>query len=217
MSERSTGNRMLADPGSNGHPPRGKGLTADQYAERFQGSARVLWTVAAGVLGGRSQAEDVLQEACVIGLGKLEQFDPRTSFTAWMGQVVRNVALNHARKEHRQATAAVDPQLMGELLDGRTGGRRPLPTGPDHGLPIDARGKLLPDAGAFDDALLRALRGLDPNARACLLLRTVLGVEYREIAQILGLPEGTAMSHVHRSRQALRKRLALRHELERGA
>ena len=207
---------MPADPASNGHLPRAKGLTADQFAERFQGSARVLWTVAAGVLGERSLAEDVLQEACVIALGKLEQFDPETSFTAWMGQVVRNVALNHARKHRRQATATVDPRVVGELVDDPADGRGPHPAEPDRGLPIDTRGELLADAGDFDDAILRALRGLEPSARACLLLRTVLGLEYREIAQALGLPEGTAMSHVHRSRQALRERLARHHELDRG-
>ncbi len=208
---------MPADPRSNGHPPNGKCLTAERFAERFQASARVLWTVAAGVLGERSQAEDVLQEACVIALGKLEQFDPETSFTAWMSQVVRNVALNHARKRRRQATAAVDPKLLGDLVDGPPEARVARPVDPEPELPIDRRGELLPDGGAFDDAILRALRGLEPNARASLLLRTVLGMDYGEIARVLGIPPGTAMSHVHRSRQALRKRLSPRYELERGA
>jgi RNA polymerase sigma-70 factor (ECF subfamily) len=44
--------------------------------------------------------------------------------------------------------------------------------------------------------------------RACILLRTVEGLAYPEIAKLLGIPEGTAMSHVHRTRQLLRTRLA---------
>jgi RNA polymerase sigma-70 factor (ECF subfamily) len=45
-------------------------------------------------------------------------------------------------------------------------------------------------------------------ARACLLLRTLEGLEYAEISRLLEIPEGTAMSHVHRTRRYLRDRLA---------
>jgi RNA polymerase sigma-70 factor (ECF subfamily) len=48
---------------------------------------------------------------------------------------------------------------------------------------------------------------LDEVARACLLLRTVHDMPYKQIAQVLEVPEGTAMSHVHRARQAMRQRL----------
>jgi DNA-directed RNA polymerase specialized sigma24 family protein len=41
-----------------------------------------------------------------------------------------------------------------------------------------------------------------------LLLRTIEQMEYSEISKVLQIPEGTAMSHVHRARQHLRERLA---------
>ncbi len=86
------------------------------------------------------------------------------------------------------------------------------PAGSEHrgnGSPsASGKGNLPVYEEAFDDRLLGALKTLGETPRACLLLRTVEEMSYREISEILGIPEGTAMSHVHRTRQALRERLA---------
>jgi RNA polymerase sigma-70 factor (ECF subfamily) len=207
------------EPGA-GEPPvapcdsdgSGARLTATDFARRFEASGRVLWAVAVGVLGDRSQVDDVLQEAAVIALGKLDRFQPGTSFEAWMGAIVRNVALNAGRKHQRRATHATPPEVLGELVDGAP----PAQAGAAGPAPVDGRGALDPDQQAFDDEVLAALQTLAPIARAALLLRAVLDLSYPEIATALGIPAGTAMSHVHRSRQALRERLGT-HEMERGA
>lgn len=60
----------------------------------------------------------------------------------------------------------------------------------------------------FDDQVLSALQQLSAEARACLLLRTVEQLSYRDISKLMHIPEGTAMSHVHRSRLKLRQLLA---------
>ena len=51
--------------------------------------------------------------------------------------------------------------------------------------------------------MLNGLNGLHETQRTCLLLRTVLDLPYREIGKMLDIPNGTAMSHVHRARQQL--------------
>jgi len=175
-------------------------LSALAFADRFRDSFRVLWLVALSVLHDAASAEDAVQEAAVIALQKLDQFDPGTSFSAWVGQIVRNVALNRARKERRSRSLAVDPAT----IDGWTGGRQLV------------RGESgSPDVGEFpineaeiDHRITRALSEVSDMARACLLLRTLEGMEYSQIAGLLGIPEGTAMSHVHRTRRYLRDRLA---------
>ena len=70
-----------------------------------------------------------------------------------------------------------------------------------------SRGRVDPQQHGFDDAVLAALNTLGETARACLLLRTILDLSYRELAETLEIPEGTAMSHVHRARAAMRKAL----------
>ncbi len=59
----------------------------------------MLWYVAAAIVGDRARAEDVLQEAAMIALGKLDTFEAGTSVQAWLAQIVRYVALNHRRRE----------------------------------------------------------------------------------------------------------------------
>jgi len=177
-------------------------LDGQAFGERYTGCARLLWTLAAAELGDRSEVEDVMQEAAVIGLQKLDEFEPGTRFEAWMGRIVRYVAANHRRRGVRRRTHPTDPVVFdGDIApDGHARGGPTDPLGP--------RGELAAGAELFDDELTRALDVLKPTARACLLLRTVLELEYAEIAETLDIPVGTAVSHVHRARAALRRRLS---------
>ena len=117
-------------------------------------------------------------------LGKLDSFRPGTSFAAWMGQYVRYVALNHLRRTQRRRRA----------LDAQ--GDRLAPTPP--GAPRET---------LFDRNVARALGQLSEAQRTCLLLKTVVELEYAEIATLLEIPAGTAMSHVSRARAKMRRLL----------
>lgn len=184
---------------SSGAVSPGGGLTQAEFASRFTESFRLLWVIAAGVTGDRALAEDVVQESAVIALGKLDSFDPGSNFAAWMGQMVRFVALNSARKEQRRRGVALD----GMDSEPAASASPPAPASAEL-----AAGRLAADQPHFGDELAQALESVPETARACLLLRTLEGLEYTEIAVLLGIPEGTAMSHVHRTRQRLRQRLA---------
>lgn len=183
-----------------GRPGRGaptERLGKEAFADAFTAHSRALWCIAAGVLRGSDQVEDVLQDGAMIALQKLDQFDPGTSFLAWMGRIVHYVALNRGRKLQRSRTVATLDEA-GPVAS----------TQPDRlASPADARGVLLADQASFDDDVIRALSDLDETARSCVLLRTLLDMPYREIALALDIPEGTAMSHVHRARRRLRESL----------
>jgi len=174
-------------------------LTRPQFAALFQQSWRTLWCIGVAVIGKRDEVEDVLQESAVIALGKLDEFDARSSFVAWMGQIVRFTALNAGRRRQRRANmhvsgegaleqASVMPESVTEEQEAMSG-----------------RGELAQDQSMFDDRLLAAINRLNETARACLLLRVVRELSYRDIALALDIPEGTAMSHVHRAQKTLRE------------
>lgn len=158
-------------------------LSREQFAERFRESSRALWCIAASVSRDRAGAEDAVQEAAVIALGKIEEFNPATNFIAWMGQIVRFVAMNSAR------TSARRERILRQNASGDL-----------HHDAADPTWGLSPALGA-------ALETLEPTVRACLLMRVVAGMSYQQISAVLEVPEGTAMSHVFRARKALASRV----------
>jgi RNA polymerase sigma-70 factor (ECF subfamily) len=180
-------------------------LDGDGFARLYAEAAPNLWALAAAILGDRVGAEDVLQEAALIALAKLDQFEPGTSFPAWMGRIVRFVALNQARKrvDHLLPTEEID--------DGWDRWDRWEQTAagsvPESEPSVEDLLALDGDQAHFDDLVVAALRELAPVARACLILRSVRRLDYTELSELLGIPRGTAMSHVHRARNFLRERL----------
>lgn len=192
-------------PGRAGAVPGPKGagrarLSPEQFAALYTEHGRLLWCAAAATLNGRAGAEDVVQQAAMIALSRLGDFDPGTSFAAWMVQIVRNVAMNESRKTHRRRTSSMD----GESLDRRAG----RDASSSAHAPITSGGDIRRDQETFDDRLVAALGELEETARQCVLLRTVMDLSYAAISRTLGIPEGTAASHVHRARRALRERLS---------
>jgi RNA polymerase sigma-70 factor (ECF subfamily) len=170
------------------------------FAAHFQACYRRLALVAAGVTGERQSAEDIIQEAAIIAFEKIDQFQQGTNFSAWMAEIVRRCAQNYRRKTLHRRTFAADPAILSEAHgDERHAGE----TSPI----IAGGGELAPDQTSFDDELSEALGSLTVEARSCLLLRVLESLTYAEISELLNIPEGTAMSHVHRSKSALRRRL----------
>jgi RNA polymerase sigma-70 factor (ECF subfamily) len=178
---------------------------AEDFAARYREAYHRLTLVAAGVTGERQWAEDIVQEAAIIAFEKIDQFSPGSNFAAWLAEIVRRCALNHRRKTQQRRTYAADPAVLGQMNQHSAGVAEPWPIAPHSG-------KIVADQASFDDALSGALAQLSEEARSCLLLRIVEKLSYAEIAQLLHIPEGTAMSHVHRSKAALRKRLSVGHE-----
>lgn len=159
-----------------------------------------LWTLASGLIGDRHEAEDVVQEAVCVALQRLSEFRPGTSLGAWMGQIVRLLAQNWNAKRTRRRTTPQDPSEM--FAPSKEAQAREVTA--DEA----AQGNFDSVRDTFDEELARAIDALNPIPRACLLLRTTQGLNYDEIGELLGVPPGTAMSYVHRSRQTLRKQLA---------
>ncbi len=143
------------------------------------------------------QVDDVLQESALVGLNRFASFERGSHFGAWMAQIVRHVSLNYARKVARR-NSGVEWDTMADSLPDQARNGTPA---------CDARGELEADQTHFDDALESGLRRLVPDARACLLLHTIEGMQQAEIGQLLDLPVGTVASHIHRARAALREHL----------
>ena len=133
------------------------------------------------ILGNPDDALDATQEALIAIARKIGSFDGRAKFSTWVYRVASNAALDEARRRARR------PVPLENLPEA---GRR------THGAATDA-GSV--DRLDVDAALAR----LTPEYRAAVALRDLVGMDYAEIGDVLGIPPGTVRSRISRGRAAL--------------
>jgi len=139
-------------------------------------------------LSGRADiAEDICQEAFVRVLSNLHRFDDRFRFSTWLFTIAKRLYVN-ARQKHC-------PVFNTEAL----GWRQSKDTGP---VVKTASGEI---SGHIKDALQEALMELGEVQREIVVLFHQLDWPISTIAEHMAMPEGTVKSHLHRSRQKLRK------------
>lgn len=165
------------------------------FSHEYQAVYRKLWLITVGIVGGTSDADDIVQEAAIVAFNRIAEFREGSSFSAWLSEIVKRCALNYRRKSIRRKTFATDPIELDQHLDRGTA---------EASIVADGLAAIASD---IDDDMFRVLNQIPEEARCCMLLRVIDGLSYAEISELLGIPEGTAMSHVHRSKSFARQRL----------
>jgi RNA polymerase sigma-70 factor (ECF subfamily) len=178
-------------------------MDPELFAAQYRQAYPRLHLVATGIIGDRTHAHDIVQEAAVIALEKLDKFYVGSSCVAWLSEIVRRCSLNYASKVRGRRTNAADPDLLAQITESDATGQTTWPISNETGELIDFQID-------FDDETMDALNEIGADARCCLLLRVVQNLSYAEISQLMQIPEGTAMSHVHRSKRQIRRSLEKR-------
>ena len=137
---------------------------------------------------GHQQADDLLEEVWVRAFRSRDGYDDGLPALAWLYGIARNVLLGHFRSEQSRRT--------------RDSGRRDVGE-PD---PWDAVDEQL-DARRTVSGLTEALATLSGDDREVLLLVAWEQLTPAEAAVVLGIPQGTARSRLHRARNQLRGHL----------
>lgn len=143
--------------------------------------------------GDRADAEDVVQEACLQALRSIHGFAGANA-RAWTLTIVRHTAYRWLRKNRSAALVMVDDleALERAQADGGTSG---------NGGDANPEAALIAKTEAA--RLERAIAALPIPFRETLMLRDVQGLDYREIADVTGVPIGTVMSRLARARGRL--------------
>ena len=175
--------------------PRSSSKSARHYAENCGSEHNRLKCIAAGILGNAADAEDIVQQAYTIAITKNQKFPSQDKFLGWLVGIIKFCALNHRKKNLRRKTSSTDPTMLKTLVEDKI----------ESNEASFQYGSNLEDS--FDDDVLQALNALSEDSRICLLLKIVEKLSYKEIADYMAIPEGTAMSMVHRARASLRKSL----------
>ncbi len=150
------------------------------FEELVRGSQADVWRLCFHLLGDRSLAEDVAQDAFVRAYRFLGRYRGDSKFSTWLFSIVRNCCLDELRRLARRRNiaeavraeptrAAVESSVRMEVSD--------------------------------------ALGELSVELREPVVLIDMFGESYKQAARILGVPEGTVKSRVHRARALLARSL----------
>ncbi len=158
--------------------------------ERFQGR---IYAHIYGMIRNREEARDLTQEAFVKAYRNIGGFRREASFTTWLYRIASNVTIDHIRKHRRVRMSEFDERIGhqdqgDEVWD------------PDHLR--RSPGKDLERAQLYQ-RIMDAMQKLSDDQRQVVLLREIEGFSYREIAETMGIPEGTVMSRLFYARKKL--------------
>ena len=156
-----------------------------EFEQRLRECHRVVYQVAFGVLRDRAEAEEITQDAFLRAYRKLSSLREPQKFRSWVARVSFRLALNR-----RRTTARARRRDMAWL-------EMSTPSAGDVETIVVQR--------EFQLRLHREIDGLPRKLRAVLLLSAVQDLNTRDIAGVLGIPEGTVRSRLHLARKELLK------------
>ena len=155
----------------------------EAFVDLIRTRADHLFALCHRILRDIDRAEDSFQDALVIAWRDLPKLRDPDRLDAWLRRLFVNVCLEHATRDRRRTSI-----LRVLPVDG--------PAAPDQLLSVGDR-----------DQLERGFRRLAPEQRAILVLHHFVGYAPAEIAELLGIPHGTARSRLHNAHRAMRAAL----------
>ena len=187
----------MTAPGARGAPPapgradelalvercRGGDLAA--FEQIYRAHSGRLYSVAYRMVGNAADAEDLLQDIFLAAHRKLDSFRGDSALGTWLYRLATNLCLDHLRSRAVRSSGVTDP------LDDEIG-------------LADVASRALAERTVTRMDLERALAQLPAGCRAAFVLHDIEGLEHREVAEALGIAEGTSKSQVHKARLRLR-------------
>ncbi len=173
---------------------------AAAWEEIVQRYNRRIYNICYRFAGTGDDAQDLTQEVFIKMYRTLNSYDvDRGAFMTWVTTMTRNLLVDHFRKTKQDRVT--------DSLDG-------VPSEHEDTMPLSDR---IQDKSAPPDARVqsretsetvhRALEKLSPELREAVILRDLQDMDYREIATVLKVPEGTVKSRINRGRAELARLL----------
>lgn len=164
------------------------------FSKLFEKYRKRIYTATFSILKNSEDANDAVQDAFIKAFRSLQNFQGTSGFYTWLYRIATNVALDKLRSRKARGGPAVE-------FDEEAGG----PSDAEAETPETA----LPDEGkvALTREIYRnldeALAQLSNEHREVILLREIDGLSYEEMADVLGVPQGTVMSRLFNARKKM--------------
>ena len=159
-----------------------------------------LYNFALRQLGTSPQAEDVVQEAFVRVVQNAAEFKHEARFTTWLYAITRNLCIDHMRKRALRRHPSLDEPHSTADGDGPTLGEQTA----------DKRASVEREATSIElqERIARAVETLPEDQREVFLMREVSNLPFKEIADIVGVPENTVKSRMRYALDRLQQALS---------
>jgi RNA polymerase sigma-70 factor, ECF subfamily len=159
---------------------------SDEVRERMVAVLPRLRRFAYALTGSAEQGDDLVQDACLRALSRIDQWQPGTRLDSWMYRIAQNIWLDRVRASKVRGEV-VDVEVAEEL--------------------VGSDGRVVTESELTLKAVDAALSRLTAEQRAVIALVCIEGVSYKQAAEIAGVPIGTVMSRLARARRALNAHL----------
>lgn len=173
---------------------RAKSGDREAFGRLVRTHYRRIYSCVAHILGGHNDADDAAQEAFMRAYAGLHAFDGRSELATWLYRIAINTALNFRRKAK---TINVIADVAGKQV-AHVGGR-PETLAAQVNTPVEQL-----NVNADLRNVLAKVCELSPTLRVTLILTTVEELPHKQVAEILGIPEGTVAWRVNEARRLLR-------------
>jgi len=175
----------------------GDAVAWEEIVQRYN---RRIYNICYRFAGSPDDAQDLTQDVFIKMYRTLNSYDvERGAFMTWVTTITRNLLVDHFRKSKQDR--------MTDSLDS-------APSQHEDAMPLSEQ---IPDKTAPPDSRVhsqetretihRALQKLSPDLREAVILRDLQDMDYREIATVLKVPEGTVKSRINRGRAELARLL----------
>jgi RNA polymerase sigma-70 factor, ECF subfamily len=145
--------------------------------------------------GHEADAEDLLQDTALRAYDSYSQLREPSAARSWLFTILSRTHLNRVRTRQRRAEL-VSADLDEQAFEAALADWAPVPSPADN-----------VETWQLGEQLTRALDGLPPELRSVVLFVDVEGFTQRDVAGMLGIPEGTVASRLFRARRQLRTAL----------
>ena len=167
---------------------------APAWEELVRRHTRRVYNLAYRFTSNRQESEDLSQEVFLRLYRTLGSYRAvHGEFTTWLTSVTRNLLIDHYRRTRRD-----------RLTDSLDDEKSPA----EHKASPARRPDELASASELSAQVQSALQKISPELREAVILRDLQGLDYREIQQVLSVPEGTVKSRINRGRIELARLLS---------
>ena len=151
-----------------------------------------VYMVIIGLLRNPDDAMEVAQESFFRAHRKINSFQGQSSFYTWLYRIAVNISIDHQRRQKRSPLEF--RESMDEVFEQQN------EVAKDPFLDVHDR--------ELREKMFSAINDLTPEHKAVIVLRTLEGMSYKDIGEILGCSEGTVMSRLHYARKKLQNKLS---------